>query len=101
MPFADDGPSGMKSTSRDYKSSGEVKTERRHTTTQDRTQMRTKRPVKESAGAGGRGDYDKPRTKKHASGDSSSPFGKPDEKEQLAGQQKSSETEEVFHRANI
>lgn len=91
----------MKATSRDYKSSGETKTERRHTTTRDKAQMRTKRPVKESAGAGGRGDYDKPRTKKHAAGDSSSPFVKADEKEQPAGQQKSSKTEELFHSANI
>lgn len=65
MPMRGDTAAGLKSslTERDYNVPSEIRTERTHTTTREKVQVRTKKPVRETVSTGSRVDYERSRSK--------------------------------------
>lgn len=65
MPTRGDAATGLRSSlrERDYNVPGEIRTERTHTTTREKVQLRTKKPVREAVSTGNRADYERARSK--------------------------------------
>ncbi|KMU84150.1 hypothetical protein CIHG_01936 [Coccidioides immitis H538.4] len=78
VPLGSDMVPGLKTSTRerDSRAPSELRTERSHTTTREKVQVRTKRPTRETASSANR-DWDRSRTKTNAG----SPVAKAKEKE--------------------
>lgn len=64
--------SSPKGLHREHSNASDRRTERTVVTTREKVQVKTRNPVKESANAGNRGDWEKSRTKKSSQPESSS-----------------------------
>jgi gamma-tubulin complex component 2 len=67
------GTSSPKGLHREFSNASERRTERTVITTREKVQVKTRNPVKESANAGNRGDWDKSRVKKNLQPESGTP----------------------------
>jgi gamma-tubulin complex component 2 len=77
--------SSAKGLHREFSNATDRRTERTTVTTREKIQVKTRNPVKESANAGNRGDYEKSRVKKASQAETGTPQAHKKEKEVVEG----------------